>query len=222
MSLLQVKNLAKSYFQGESKIRVIEGLNLEVNEGESIAILGQSGSGKSTLLSLLAGLDHPDSGQVLLVGQDLNRLSEKELSLFRAKNLSIVFQQFHLFPHLSALENVEVPLELLKVENSKERAEKALAAVGLSHRLGHFPDLMSGGERQRVAIARAFAVAPKILLADEPSGNLDQTTGDTVMELLFSESKNRKMTLILVTHNEELAKRCDRRFRLRDGKLESC
>lgn len=222
MSLLSVHALKKGYLQGESQISVIDGLDLEVREGESVAILGQSGSGKSTLLSLLAGLDRPDSGVVRLAGQDLNLLDERELSLFRAKNLSIVFQQFHLFPHLSALENVEIPLELLKVSGTREKARAALEAVGLSHRLSHFPDLMSGGERQRVAIARAFAVSPKILLADEPSGNLDQQTGDSVMNLLFHESKNRGMTLVLVTHNEELAKRCDRRLKLAGGKLSPC
>lgn len=222
MSLLRAENLTKGYLQGDSKIRVIEGLNLDIESGESVAILGQSGSGKSTLLSLLAGLDQPDSGFVELVGKNLNELDEKELSLFRAKNLAIVFQQFHLFPHLNALENVEVPLELLKVENSRKRALDALEAVGLSHRLSHFPSLLSGGERQRVAIARAFAVSPKILLADEPSGNLDQETGDSVMNLLFAESKNRGMTLVLVTHNDELAKRCTRRLRLSNGRLEPC
>ena len=220
--MIQLSEVEKVYRTDRIETVALSNVNLDVKEGESVAILGQSGSGKSTLLSLLSGLDTPDSGMVELVGQDLNQMNERDLSLFRAKNLSIVFQQFHLFPHLSALENVEVPLELLKVEGAHEKARAALEAVGLSHRLGHFPDLMSGGERQRVAIARAFAVSPKILLADEPSGNLDQATGESVMNLLFSESKNRKMTLLLVTHNEELARRCDRQLRLKDGRLDPC
>ena len=214
-----IKEVSKIYRQGETKIEVLRSTNLQILEGETVAILGQSGSGKSTLLSLLAGLDRPDSGEVFLAGQNIVSMNESELATFRAKNLSIVFQQFHLMPHLNAIENVSLPLEIAKAVNAEEKAREALMQVGLSHRYEHLPHQLSGGEKQRVAIARALVMRPKLLLADEPSGNLDARTGDEVMQLLFEEVKKAKMALILVTHNESLAEYCDRKLKLIDGKL---
>ncbi len=192
---------------------------LEVSEGETVAIVGQSGSGKSTLLSLLAGLDRPTRGQVRIAGQDIAALSEDELTAFRARHLSIVFQQFHLMSFLSALENVSLPLEIAAETGSLGQARRTLEAVGLAHRLEHLPSQLSGGEKQRVAIARAMVTRPKILLADEPSGNLDSETGAQVMETLFNQVRSSRMAMVLVTHNDELASRCDRKLRLVNGKL---
>ena len=194
-------------------------LSLQVESNKSVAILGQSGSGKSTLLTLLAGLDHPDFGEVSIDGQNLAQLSQDELSRFRSKTMGIVFQQYHLMNNLTALENVGIPLELQKVSHYETAAREALKMVGLSHRLAHFPSQLSGGECQRVAIARAIVSEPKITLADEPSGNLDDKTGEEVMSLLFRLCQDRGQTLILVTHNHELAKSCDRTLMLKGGKF---
>lgn len=218
-SIISLHKISKTYFQGTQRIEVLYNLSLEVESSESVAILGQSGSGKSTLLSLLAGLDLPDFGSVSVGHQDLSKLSQDELSLFRSKNLGIVFQQYHLMSNLTALENVGIPLELQKIDNFNSAAREALKLVGLSHRIAHFPAQLSGGECQRVAIARAIVGKPKLILADEPSGNLDDKTGKEVMDLLFRLCKERKQTLILVTHNHDLAYNCDRTLVLRDGKL---
>ena len=218
-SIISLHKISKTYFQGTQRIEVLYNLSLEVESSESVAILGQSGSGKSTLLSLLAGLDLPDFGSVSVGHQDLSKLSQDELSLFRSKNLGIVFQQYHLMSNLTALENVGIPLELQKTDNFNSAAREALKLVGLSHRIAHFPAQLSGGECQRVAIARAIVGKPKLILADEPSGNLDDKTGKEVMDLLFRLCKERKQTLILVTHNHDLAYNCDRTLVLRDGKL---
>ena len=223
--MIKIHKVSKSYFQGSHRIEVLNQLNLEVSNNESVAILGQSGCGKSTLLSLLAGLDVPDSGTINIAGQDLSRLKQNQISDFRAHTLGIVFQQYHLMSNLTALENVGLPLELIykpdfqKKKKKKKRKKEALGLVGLSHRLAHFPSELSGGECQRVAIARAIVAAPKVILADEPSGNLDNETGDEVMKLLFRLSKERKQSLILVTHNQELAHCCDRTLFLTKGKL---
>lgn len=218
-SIISLHKISKTYFQGTQRIEVLYNLSLEVESSESVAILGQSGSGKSTLLSLLAGLDLPDFGSVSVGHQDLSKLSQDELSLFRSKNLGIVFQQYHLMSNLTALENVGIPLELQKIDNFNSAAREALKLVGLSHRIAHFPAQLSGGECQRVAIARAIVGKPKLILADEPSGNLDDKTGKEVMDLLFRLCKERKQTLILVTHNHDLAYNCDRTLVLKDGKL---
>jgi putative ABC transport system ATP-binding protein len=212
MSHLKVKirNLKKSFGQGETKIEVLKGINLDIEAGEILALTGKSGSGKSTMLSLLAGLDSVDSGDIVIEGNNISQMSEKELANFRATNLGIVFQQFHLISTLTALENVLLPLELLKKPNSMELSKSLLEAVGLSHRAHHLPSELSGGECQRVALARALAIRPSLLLADEPSGNLDEETGEKVMDLLFKMVRETKTTLILVTHDPDLAKRCSR------------
>lgn len=218
--ILNVDSLQKSYQQGVKKIEVIKNLSLSLDKGRTLAILGQSGSGKSTLLSLLSGLDQPDSGSVTLDGTNLTQMSEEELTQLRAKKIGIIFQNFHLLPHLSALENVALSLEILKLDNPFESASKWIERVGLGERKDHFPDQLSGGEKQRVAIARALAINPDVILADEPSGSLDEDTGNKVMDLIFGLVKEEQSTLILVTHNKELAKNCERTVHLVGGKLE--
>lgn len=217
--MLQLKGIQKSYQHERGPVPVLSMLEFSVKPGEKVAILGPSGSGKSTLLSLLAGLDQPTSGQVLLRGQDLSLLSEKALTHLRAETLGIVFQQFHLMSHLTALENVALPLRILRRQNPFAQAQKALERVGLKDRLDHFPHQMSGGECQRTAIARAMVAEPPLILADEPSGNLDSKTGDSVMKILFDCVTEAKSTLILVTHNESLAAWCSRKLILRGGQL---
>lgn len=217
--MMTVTGLRKSYGQGESKVEVLKGINLEINKGEILALVGKSGSGKSTLLSLLAGLDSPDSGEILVNGKKISTMSEKELTLFRASHMGIVFQQFHLVSTLTAIENVLLPLELLKRPGAKERAHSLLESVGLSHRAHHLPSQLSGGESQRVAIARALAISPAILFADEPSGNLDEETGQKVMELLFKMVKETGTTMVLVTHDTDLARKCSRMVHLEHGSL---
>jgi len=219
--ILEIKDLNKS-FQTTTNLKPIEvlkNLNLEMEAGETLAILGQSGSGKSTLLTLLAGLDSPSSGSIVLNEQDMHELDEEALSKFRAKNIGIIFQQFHLMSHLTALENVSLPLDLFKDGDAGEKAREALEHVGLGKRLDHFPHQLSGGECQRVAIARAMVVRPSILLADEPTGNLDSTTGEHVSNMIFDLVEKHNMTLLFVTHNEELAMRCARQQRLQDGRF---
>ncbi len=219
---LELKNISKSYDSQGTKLDILKNLNLDVAQGKIVAIVGQSGSGKTTLLSLLAGLDSVDAGSILYDGNNISEMNEVELTRFRAENMSIVFQQFHLMPYLNALENVMLPLEILKRSEAESLAKVALEQVGLGSRLHHFPSQLSGGESQRVAIARAFVTQPKFLLADEPSGNLDNKTGEEVMSLLFNQVKRTKTTLILVTHNQELSKLCDEEFRLEKGTLHSC
>ena len=217
--MMKVKNLRKSYGQGEARFEVLKGLELEIQKGETLALIGKSGSGKSTLLSLLAGLDQADSGDIEISGNNISKMSEKDLTRFRAENMGIVFQQFHLVSTLTALENVLLPLELLKRPNAKETAKALLESVGLSHRAHHLPSELSGGESQRVAIARALAIRPAILFADEPSGNLDEETGERVMELLFKMVKETNTTLVLVTHDQDLARKCSRTVHLEHGSL---
>ena len=217
--LLRLHEVSKSFEQGSQKIKVLDHLDFIVEHGETVSILGQSGSGKSTLLSLLAGLDHPDKGTVEVKGEDLAKLSQDQLSKFRSKNLGIVFQQYHLMSNLTALENVGIPLELQGKSDFTEPAMLALDQVGLSDRLNHFPSQLSGGECQRVAIARAIVSEPSFILADEPSGNLDRKTGGEIMDLLFRLCREKEQSLILVTHNQELAQSCDRTLVLSDGRL---
>ncbi|MGZ3772869.1 MAG: ABC transporter ATP-binding protein [Pseudobdellovibrionaceae bacterium] len=218
MSLI-LRNVRKSYYQADSEIQVLKDVNISVEPAEIISVVGQSGSGKSTLLSLLAGLEWADSGEILIDGVNIQNLSERQMTSFRAQNIAIVFQQYHLIAHLTALENVMLALEILKADNVKERAEKILKELDLGHRLTHFPSQLSGGECQRVAIARALVVKPKILLADEPSGNLDSKTGEKVMEIFFEAIQKYQITTILVTHSDALAKKCSRVFRLEEGLL---
>jgi putative ABC transport system ATP-binding protein len=215
--ILDVVDLRKSYFRGGTELPILKGVTFGVARGQSIAIIGQSGSGKSTLLSLLSGLDQPSGGSVVIDSQSIFDMDEAALARFRGAKMGIVFQQFHLMPHLTALENVTLPLEIQKVAKTRECGLEVLRKVGLEHRSSHYPHQLSGGECQRVAIARAFVVSPKILLADEPSGNLDRATGESVMALLFNLAKDNQMTMILVTHNESLASQCDRQLRLQDG-----
>lgn len=217
--ILNISDLKKSYRQGSNELEVLKNVELKIDGPKKVAIIGKSGSGKSTLLSLVAGLDRPTSGTILLQEKDITKMGEDELALYRASHMSIVFQQFHLMSTLTALENVMLPLEILKKENPLEKATALLEKVGLSHRLNHFPKQLSGGENQRVAIARALASGPSLLLADEPSGNLDSETGKKVMSLLFELSESEKTTLLLVTHDEDLASLCDETYRLQDGQL---
>lgn len=217
--MMKVTGLRKSYGEGNTKVEVLKGINLEIGKGETLALTGKSGSGKSTLLSLLAGLDQPDSGEISVADKKISNMKEKELTHFRAENMGIVFQQFHLVSTLTALENVLLPLELLKRPHARETAEKLLESVGLIHRAHHLPSQLSGGESQRVAIARALAIRPAILFADEPSGNLDEETGDKVMELLFKMVKETNTTLVLVTHDQDLARKCSRVVHLEHGSL---
>lgn len=218
--ILKVDHLQKSFAQGKKIIQALKGISFEMNKGESLAIVGPSGSGKTTLLSLLAGLDQVSEGEIVLDGSAIHSLSESELNSFRAKNIGIVFQQFHLMPHLSALENVALPLDILGTKDSESRAQKMLEQVGLGERTDHRPHQLSGGECQRVAMARALVTHPKILLADEPSGNLDTETGKVVMDLLFNLVKEQDMTLLLITHDPNLAKRCQRQIHLVGGQLQ--
>lgn len=217
--ILEITDISKTFRTDATvePVEVLKHLNLQMTKGETLAILGQSGSGKSTLLTLLAGLDSPSSGSIVLNGQDMQKLSEEQLSKFRARNIGIIFQQFHLMSHLTALENVSLPLDLFRDPEAARKAEEALQQVGLAKRMTHFPHQLSGGECQRVAIARAMVVRPSILLADEPTGNLDNSTGSYVSDMIFDLVKEHGMTLLFVTHNEQLAKRCAREQRLQNG-----
>lgn len=210
--LVDCQNISKSFNQGNKQVQVFRNLNLKIQAGKTLAILGPSGSGKSTLLSLMAGLDAPSSGEVLVFGKNLSRLSEQDLTLYRQKSLGIIFQQFNLFQHLTALENAALPLDLKGDEKAERIAMEALTKVGLQNRANHFPSELSGGEMQRVAIARAIVTSPALILADEPSGSLDQKTGDEVMKILFELVREKKTTMVLVTHNIELAQQCDEIF----------
>ncbi|MCX8086155.1 MAG: ATP-binding cassette domain-containing protein [Rhodocyclaceae bacterium] len=219
--ILQAEGLGKEVASGESRLTILHEIDFAVQAGESIAIVGASGSGKSTLLGLLAGLDLPTAGRVLLAGQDLNRLDEDARAALRGRLLGFVFQSFQLLPSLTARENVMLPLELLDLPEPRATAEAMLARVGLAHRLDHYPKHLSGGEQQRVALARAFAVRPRLLLADEPTGNLDAATGAQIIELMFAMNAEEGTTLILVTHDEALASRCGRQLRLEAGRLQN-
>ncbi len=200
-------------------VNILAGIDLEVQPGEAVGIVGPSGSGKTSLLMVLAGLEQPTGGTVSVAGQELTRLDEDALARFRRRTVGIVFQAFHLIPAMTALENVSVPLELAGERAAAERARASLEAVGLGHRLTHLPGQLSGGEQQRVALARAFAPRPRLLLADEPTGNLDHATGSAVMDLLFGMQAAHGTTLLLITHDPALANRCDRRVRIADGRV---
>ena len=216
--LLEINQLYKSFPQADhGQIDVLKNINLEIHEGETVAVVGQSGSGKSTLLSLMAGLDRQTTGSLRLRDEEISEMSEEKLTQFRAENIGIIFQQFYLMPHLTALENVSLPLEMFGYEDYLNRAKETLQQVGLSDREQHFPHQLSGGESQRVAIARAVVGRPSILLADEPTGNLDNETGVQVANLLFDLVKTTGMTMLLVTHNTEMAKRCSRQLTLQFG-----
>ena len=217
--MLQIKSLEKSYLQGDEKIEIFEDLNFSLEEGEQVAIMGKSGSGKSTFLSLVSGIIKADSGSILLNSTSYDDLEEGDLNDFRASNIGFIFQNFHLVSYLNALENVMLPAKVCGISNPKEKAMELLKSVGLSHRLNHLPSQLSGGEKQRVAIARSLIHNPKIILADEPSGNLDEETGNAVMDKLFELIKENNTTLILVTHSKEVAARCEKTYELVHGNL---
>ena len=220
MPVLEVKGLAKTVvLTGGSKLDILQQINFSVDAGETVAIVGASGSGKSTLLGLLAGLDVPSTGSVFLNGQDLFTLSEDDRAALRGASLGFVFQSFQLLPALTALENVMMPLELAGRDAVRETACQWLERVGLGERLAHYPKHLSGGEQQRVALARAFAMKPALLLADEPTGNLDAETGRHIIELIFELNREAGTTLLLVTHDESLARACQRSIRLRSGRM---
>jgi putative ABC transport system ATP-binding protein len=205
---------------GVARVHILRNVHLNIGRGEAVGLLGPSGSGKSTLLMVMTGLERADSGSVVVGGRDLRKLDEDELARFRGKNIGIVFQAFHLIPTMTALENVAVPLELAGASNALARAERELAAVGLGDRLSHYPAELSGGEQQRVALARAVAPNPAIVVADEPTGNLDEATGREIIELLFRGHRERGTTLVLVTHDTALAARCDRVVHIHSGRIE--
>ncbi|GAB2192018.1 ABC transporter ATP-binding protein [Sessilibacter sp. MAH1] len=221
MRILKAQQINKTVTTSDGQLTIIENLSLSVEQGTSVAIVGASGSGKSTLLALLAGLDVPTSGVIELNGKDLTAMDEEGRAKVRAESVGFVFQSFQLLPGLSALENVMLPLELHGAPDAEVRARNYLERVGLGHRVAHYPKQLSGGEQQRVAIARAFASEPKVLFADEPTGNLDSVTGATVIELLFDLNREQGTTLILVTHEQRLANRCLRQITIDAGAITS-
>ena len=216
---LSAKNLTKVVQSGDEPLTILKGVNLEIKPGETVAVVGTSGSGKSTLLGILAGLDKSTAGEVTLLDQPIQTMNEDERAAVRAQGVSFVFQNFHLLPGLTALENVMLPLEIQAIRGARKEAQGLLESVGLGNRLSHYPNQLSGGEQQRVAIARAFAGRPEILFADEPTGNLDRTTGAQIEDLLFNLNRDAGTTLVLVTHDEKLAARCQRQLRMSDGTL---
>ena len=205
---------------GRARVHILKQISLEIGAGEAVGLIGPSGSGKSTLLMVMAGLERPDAGIVKIAGQDLGALSEDELARFRGRNVGVVFQSFHLIPTMTALENVVVPLELAGRDDAVERAKFELEGVGLGERFHHYPAQLSGGEQQRVALARALAPMPALLIADEPTGNLDEATGREIMDLLFMKRAEHNSTLVIVTHDGSLVKRCDRAIAMRSGHIE--
>lgn len=216
---IRLENVHLSLGSGAARVHVLKGISLDIGAGEAVGIIGPSGSGKSTLLMVSAGLEPADSGLVQVAGEDLSRLDEDGLARFRGRNVGIVFQSFHLIQNMTALENVAVPLELAGRADAFERATEELARVGLAERTGHYPAELSGGEQQRVALARALGVRPALLFADEPTGNLDATTGEAIVDLLFRRLEETGATLILITHDQDLAARATRVIRMRDGRI---
>ena len=217
--LVALDEIRLSLASAAGPVEILRGITLTIMPGETVALLGPSGSGKTSLLMVLAGLERPTAGRVQLAGQDLGRLDEDGLARLRRRHVGIVFQSFHLIPTMTAVENVAIPLELAGERNAFAAAEAALARVGLGHRVGHYPGQWSGGEQQRVAIARAFAAGPQLLLADEPTGNLDGATGRAVIDCLFAEHARLGTALLLITHDAELAARCGREINLADGRI---
>ena len=217
---IEMKDVDLSLGRGAARVHILRKISLNIGQGEAIGLVGPSGSGKSTLLMTMAGLERPDSGVIRVAGRDLNGLDEDALARFRGSRIGIVFQSFHLIPTMTALENTAVPLELAGAGDAFARAEAELRAVGLGERLSHYPAQLSGGEQQRVALARALAPNPAILVADEPTGNLDEATGHAIIDLMFALKRERGSTLVLVTHDAALALRCDRMVRLRSGEIE--
>ena len=218
-TIIDLKKADLTLGEAAASVHVLKEIDLTIAAGESVGIVGPSGSGKSTLLMVLAGLERLDRGEIHIDGAGLHGMSEDQVAEFRGRNVGIVFQSFHLIPNMTALENVAVPLELANKPNAFEIARRELVAVGLGERLSHYPGQLSGGEQQRVAIARALAPSPKLLIADEPTGNLDTDTGRQIADLLFRQQSERGMTLVLVTHDPSLADRCSRQVRMRSGEI---
>ncbi|MFV0491646.1 MAG: ABC transporter ATP-binding protein [Pseudorhodobacter sp.] len=218
-SILALKDARLTLAGNAGPVEILRGITLSVNEGETLGLIGPSGSGKSSLLMLMGGLERATGGSVTALGQDLTTMDEDALARFRRGNMGVVFQSFHLIPTMTALENTAVPLELMGVEDAFARAEAELHAVGLAARMDHYPSQLSGGEQQRVALARAVAPRPRILLADEPTGNLDGRNGTAIMDLLFGLGERHGATLVMVTHAVELTERCSRVVRLADGQI---
>ncbi|MGN6283674.1 MAG: ABC transporter ATP-binding protein [Afipia sp.] len=217
---IAISNVNLSLGSGAARVHILKDVSLRIGPGEAVGLIGPSGSGKSTLLMVMAGLERPDNGEVVVNGVAFNALDEDGLARFRGRHVGIVFQSFHLIPTMTAIENVAVPLELAGHPDAQARAAKELELVGLGDRLHHYPSQLSGGEQQRVALARALAPDPAILVADEPTGNLDEATGKHIVDLLFANHAERGMTLVLVTHDHALAQRCDRVVRLRSGRID--
>jgi putative ABC transport system ATP-binding protein len=215
-----MRDVHLSLGRGAARVHILKGISLEIGEGEAIGLVGPSGSGKSTLLMTMAGLERPDSGQIAIGGERIDHLGEDALARFRGERIGIVFQSFHLIPTMTALENVAIPLELAGRADAFATAKRELVGVGLGERLSHYPGQLSGGEQQRVALARALAPDPRILVADEPTGNLDEASGSKIIDLMFALKRERGGTLVLVTHDSGLAARCDRMIRLRSGQIE--
>ncbi len=220
-TILSLTDASLSLDGNAGRVDILHDISLDVTAGETLGLVGPSGSGKSSLLMLMGGLEQATGGQITALGQNLTAMNEDQLALFRRDNMGVVFQSFHLIPTMTALENVATPLELAGHKDAFDRAEAELDAVGLADRADHYPSQMSGGEQQRVALARASAPRPRLLLADEPTGNLDATNGTAIMDLLFSLRDRHGATLIMVTHSNELAARCDRVIRLRDGRIDT-
>lgn len=218
-TIIELKNADLTLGNAAASVHVLKSMSISIKKGESVGIVGPSGSGKSTLLMVLAGLEKLDSGEINISGSALHTMTEDQVAEFRGKNIGIVFQSFHLIPNMTALENVAVPLELANVKDAFAIARKELQSVGLGERLDHYPGQLSGGEQQRVAIARALAPSPSLLIADEPTGNLDAETGRQISDLLFSNVADRGMTLLLVTHDSGLAARCGRQIKVRSGQI---
>ena len=218
-TVLSISNANLSLDGNAGRVDILHDISIKVATGETLGLVGPSGSGKSSLLMLMGGLEQATSGKIMAVGQDLTAMNEDQLALFRRDNMGVVFQSFHLIPTMTALENVATPLELAGARDAFARAEAELRAMGLGDRIDHYPSQMSGGEQQRVALARASAPRPRILLADEPTGNLDETNGQAIIDLLFDLRDRHGATLVMVTHSNELANRCDRVVRLRDGRI---
>jgi putative ABC transport system ATP-binding protein len=219
--VLSLRDVSLSLQGNAGMVDILHSISLEVARGDTLGLVGPSGSGKSSLLMLMGGLEKATGGEVMALGNDLTAMDEDQLARFRRSHMGVVFQSFHLIPTMTALENVATPLELAGVVDAFDRAQAELQAVGLGHRTDHYPAQLSGGEQQRVALARAAAPRPDILLADEPTGNLDQATGEAIMDLLFGLRDRYGATLVLVTHSTELAARCDRTIRLVDGRLDT-
>jgi putative ABC transport system ATP-binding protein len=217
--MIQLRDVHVTLSSTAGPVKILRGVDLDVEAGASVSVVGPSGSGKSTLLAVIGGIERPTSGSVRVDGQDLGSLDEDELAAFRGRQIGILFQAFHLIPTMTALENVAVPLELAGSRDAFGQAAARLAEVGLMHRAGHYPGQLSGGEQQRVALARALSNHPRLLLADEPTGNLDQDTGREIVELLFRAQEERGMTLLLITHEPHLASRCTHQLRMADGRL---